>query len=66
MTQLGYNDDIRSSNNLYAKNMTEDFADIRAFLDKHPSEIVIIDLNGDWWDLDIKYLEKLEQEINNR
>ena len=66
MTQLGYNDDIRSSNNLYAKNMTEDFADIRAFLDKHPSEIVIIDLNGDWWDLDIKYLEQLEQEINNR
>ena len=46
--------------------MTEDFAEIRAFLDKHPSEIVIIDLNGDWWGFDMDYLKQLEQELNNR
>ena len=40
----------RNGNNLYAKTFPEEFGEIKQFLEKNPSEIVIIDLNGDWFE----------------
>ena len=58
--------DIRSGHNLYAKNMTEDFDEIRDFLYNHRSEVVIIDLNGDWLARNVAFGFILETQLTLR
>ena len=58
--------EILNGNNLYAKQVSEEFEDIRRFLDRNPSEIVIIDLNGDWFEMDDNLYYGLDEEINYR
>ena len=58
--------EILNGNNLYAKKVSEEFEDIRRFLERFPTEIVIIDLNGDWFEFDDNLHYGLDEEINFR
>ena len=59
----------QNGHNLYAKTFPEEFEEIRKFLEKNPSEIVIIDLNGDWYQFEnssgLNYI-LLNHEIKRR
>ena len=61
--------DNQNGHNLYAKTFPEEFEEIRKFLAKNPSEIVIIDLNGDWFKFEesigLNY-DNLDHEIRGR
>ena len=58
--------EILNGNNLYAKKVSDEFEDIRRFLERFPTEIVIIDLNGDWFEMDDNLYYGLDEEINYR
>ena len=58
--------EILNGNNLYARKVSEEFEEIRRFLDRNPSEIVIIDLNGDWFEMDDSLYYDLDEQINYR
>ena len=64
----GYNEieEIMNGHNLYAKTFPEEFEEIKKFLENNPSEIVIIDLNGDWFRWDYKNYVTLRNEIEKR
>ena len=59
-------EEIRNGHNLYAKTFPEEFEEIRKFVEKNPSEIVIIDLNGDWFRWGYKNYLTLRDEIEKR
>ena len=58
--------EILNGNNLYGGKISEELEEIRRFLDRNPSEIVIIDLNGDWFKIDDNLYFDLDEQINYR
>ena len=57
------NDEIRNGNTLYASKTSFEFGIIANFLKQNPTEIVIIDLNGDWFEMDANLYKKLKDEM---
>jgi len=52
-----------NAHGLYATRMSHEFGQIKLFLAKFPSEVVILDLNGYWWKLTNAHYQTLETEI---
>ena len=55
---------IYTGHNLYSGVLSAEFVQIRAFQLSNPGEIVIIDLNGEWWEMDDFQYEQLEFRLN--
>ena len=63
---LSKHDCILNGNALYARRISEEFEEIRRFLEQNPSEVVIIDLNGNWFEMDDALYDDLEWKIMDR
>ena len=59
-------EEIINGHNLYAKTFPEEFEEIKKFLENNPSEIAIIDLNGDWFQWEWQNYLTLRDEIEKR
>ena len=44
-----HSSEIWNAHGLYTSKLSEEFAQIKRFLWKYPSELVYIDLNGGWY-----------------
>ena len=61
---INYDPKIYLGNCLYsASTASQEFEEIAKFLTKNPTEIVIIDLNGDWFEMDANLYKKLKDEL---
>ena len=55
---------IWNAHSLYTTKLSAEFADIKRFLKKYPTEFVIIDLNGGWYDMNSSLWATLRKEID--
>ena len=60
--------EIRNGHTLYASKTSLEFEQIASFVKDNPTEVVIIDLNGNWFgmDEDKNFHDKLEEELNQK
>ena len=52
-----------NAHGLYATRLSHEFGQIKLFLTKFPSEVVVLDLNGDWWKMTNAHYQTLETEL---
>ena len=55
---------IWNAHGLYTTEFSNEIAVFQKFLEDNPSEVVIIDLNGGWYDMDDSLLSKLNSELD--
>ena len=53
-----------TGHNLYATVISAVFVQIKAFQLSNPEEMVIIDLNGEWWEMEDKNYKQLAYRLN--
>ena len=60
--------EIRNGNTLYASKTSFEFEQIASFVRDNPTEVVIIDLNGNWFGMneDKDYHNTLQDELNEK
>ena len=52
-----------NAHSLYADRTSNEFNQIKEFLLKYPSEVVILDMNGDWYEMSDAHYASMETEI---
>jgi len=50
---------------LYAHRTSHEFNQIKSFLSSYPSEVVILDMNGDWYDMNDAHFASIEKELKS-
>ena len=52
-----------NAHSLYADRTSYEFNQIKKFLAKYPSEVVILDMNGSWFEMSDAHFASMEAEI---
>ena len=55
---------IWNAHSLYTSKLSSEFADIKRYLLKYKTEFVVIDLNGDWYDMNSSLWDTLKTELS--
>ena len=64
MKHVEKTDEIWNAHSLYNTKLSEEFQVMKSFLDKYPSEVVIIFLNGGWYEMNDSLYQKLNEELD--
>ena len=59
-----HSSEIWNAHGLYTSKLSEEFAQIKRFLWKYPSEFVIIDLNGGWYGMNSNMWRILHNQLD--